>query len=121
MQRLDALSLYHSRNNMYDICLSIHIYIYISIYSVKKEKGRVSKLLCLQCIFYYLSIECLESLFNLLSLSVGPFCQHVDDGLLVRTESFHGCSECGGVGFGIEIGCRADCGSALYEKHNKHD
>jgi hypothetical protein len=70
---------------------------------------------------YYLSVECLESFFDLLSLSIGPSCQHVDDGLLVRTESFHGCSKDGCVGFGIEIGCRADRGSALHKKHKQNN
>lgn len=70
-------------------------------------------------LYIYLSVERFERFFNLLPLSVGPSGQHVDDGLFVRTESFHGGSEHSGVGVGVEILCRAYRGSALEKGRQK--
>lgn len=69
----------------------------------------------------YLSVERFERFFDLLPLSVGPSGQHVDDGLFVGTESFHGGSEHGGVGVGVEILGRAYRGCALQEKRKREN
>lgn len=68
---------------------------------------------CAKSSITYLSVVRLERIFDLLSLGVGPLGQHVDDGLLVGSESFHGRPERGRVRVRVEVGRRADCGCAL--------
>jgi len=68
---------------------------------------------------HYFSVLGFERVFDLLSLGVRSLCQHVDDGLFVGAEPFHGFSQHGRVRVGVEVGCRADSGNALQEPWNK--